>query len=580
MRKLLTHSSAGDVLATLAVTLLVASPMVFTSSGFAPDFTNHLWLTWAAGNGFLRNGYPSYYLNTTGLGVFYPLFAFYGGTLYALTGAAGQILDNPILAYVAVTMLAIAGAYGGALWLGRQLGLRGWIAHAPALTLVTSAYFITNLYGRGAWPELMAVAAISPLLASGVYLVRAPRWRPLAIFVFVASTVLFSGSHNLTLLWGTTVAAAALAILWIALGAPRRLPLRRLAMVGVLGLTSVLVNAWFLIPDLTYERNVAISNEASVSWEGTSFFNTPAVLLDPLRLVPRQSTTPGLFVQAPDWFLAWGLAAGALLLWRSRGQMRLRRWWLGAALVVALLLAMIMLEPFWAIVPFPFDQIQFPYRLNSYVFYAVAGLVLVGAVALQRAAACGCTKATITRLRIALALACVVSLALCVWQEWAGPTRTSKSYAHRGEALASVNRLPASWYDGGSYRDVHATPVQVPGERILFIKPSLVHGDRFAAWMEVPPGPEPILTNINGGGYLVHIGGLERIGRAESGLAVVRRTNGGGGPVYVVVETAHSAAVEVGRAASLVAIAAILALIAGVGVRTRRRSSRPRASQP
>jgi hypothetical protein len=36
---------------------------------------------------------------------------------------------------------------------------------APALAVVTSAYYVTDLYGRGAWPEFMATSAMAPLLA-------------------------------------------------------------------------------------------------------------------------------------------------------------------------------------------------------------------------------------------------------------------------------------------------------------------------------------------------------------------------------------------------------------------------------
>src|ERR1700734_2828889 len=71
-----------DVPVAAAAVLMVMAPMLFTSSGFAPDFTNHLWLTWVAGKELVQGGSPGYFLSTSGLGVFYPMFAFYGGTLY------------------------------------------------------------------------------------------------------------------------------------------------------------------------------------------------------------------------------------------------------------------------------------------------------------------------------------------------------------------------------------------------------------------------------------------------------------------------------------------------------------------
>jgi hypothetical protein len=552
-----------DLLAGTLVALVVAAPMLFTESGFAVDFTNHLWLVWAEGNALAQAGHPSYFLNVWQGGVFYPWFAFYGGSLYAIVGGISELTGgHPVLAYVGVTTLVIAGSYLGMVWLGRELGLRGWSSHAPALVVVTSAYYITNLYGRGAWTEFMATAVIAPLLASGVHLVRASRWRPWPILVFVASAVIFTGSHNITLLWGSTVAVIAGVTIWLALGMPRRLPVRRLAMLAGLGIASVLVNAWYLVPDIAYAGDVR-AHIYTLAIAGASFFDTPGILLDPLRTVPAESTTPALYVQAPVWFLAWGLFAGALLLRRGRSGDRLGRAWIGIVILIGLLLGMIMLTPVWSVVPFPFDEIQFPYRLSSYVYYAVGGLVLVGALALQRSSVEGGAGRAVRALRVGLAGVCAVSIGLCVWQQWVPNTLFPRlSYSNRGEALVAVNRLPRSWYDPGSYLDDSAPVVTVPPERSLIIEPSEVHGDRFAAWVQVPPGLAPIQTNIAGGSYLVHISGLTWLGRNEDGFAVVRRERQGSGPVHVVVQTTASAAITLGWAASIAACLTVLAILA------------------
>jgi len=570
-----------DLLISAAAVLLVAAPLLFTSSGFGLDFTNHLWLSWVQGEAIAHSGYPSYFLNAHGLGVFYPFFAFYGGTLYTLVGGISDLLGGqPVAAYVIAITLAIAGTYGGVLWLARQLGLRGPLAHAPALTVVTSAYYITNLYGRGAWTEFMAVAAIPPLLAGGLWLARAPAWRVGPVIVFVVSAVVFSGSHNITLLWGTTVTVVAAVALWLALGTPA-LHLRRLAMLAGLGVTGLAVNAWFLLPDVSYAQKVFAHLAVSSNGAFATFFDTPQVLLDPLRHVPRQSTTPALFVQAPVWFVAWGLLAGSALLWRRSSTKPLRRAWLALLVVLGVLLAMIMVTPIWRAIPFPFDEIQFPYRLNSYVFYATAGLVLVSALALQRAAAAGQAPRAGSWLRCTLAGACAVSVGLCVWQQWVPNTLfPERSYTNRAQALASVNTPPNTWYDPISYRDVQAPVVAVPAGRTLTIPPASVHGDRFAALMNVPPGPAPIQTNIAAGPYLVHISGLRRIGRSAEGLAVVRREGSGSGPVHVVLEVAHGAPIVVGWILSLLAVLVLVAVIAWTSARGYRARRAARARRP
>src|SRR5207253_5706722 len=112
-------------IATLAV-LLIASPVLFTSDGFAPDFTNEMWLADYQQHAIAAHLHPTLFLHTQRLGVFYPIFAFYGGTLFALTGALAVVLGgSTILAFEAVILAAIAAAYGGLFWLARQLGVKG-----------------------------------------------------------------------------------------------------------------------------------------------------------------------------------------------------------------------------------------------------------------------------------------------------------------------------------------------------------------------------------------------------------------------------------------------------------------------
>jgi hypothetical protein len=588
------YPRTSHIVGALAIVVVVGAPMLFTSSGFAVDFTNHLWLSWAAGHLLVQAGHPTYFLNTNRVGVFYPWFAFYGGTLYMIVGGISELLGgHPVLAYVGITTLAIAASYLGVVSIGRQLGLRGWMSHAPALTVVTSAYYITNLYGRGAWTEFVATAAISPLVASGASLARAPRWRVGTILVFTASVVIFSGSHNITLLWGTTVGVLAAAILWLALGRGRPLPLRRLGAVAALASISVLVNSWYLVPDIGYASDTSAHAFARSTAEA-SFFDTPNVLFNPLRSVPSASTTPALYVQIPVWFLAWSVIAGVVVLWRRPAAPGLRRAWLGAAILLCVLLGMLMITPLWSVMPFPFNEIQFPYRLSSYIYYAIAGLVLVAALALQRMPT-QMTKSpasrrrsrrsneaqTARRLRASLAVVCAISLGLCIWQEWVPntlfeiPSGEKWSYEDRSEALAGIDETPRTWYDPGSYRDNAAPIVEVAPDRSLDFDPAQVKGDELSAWVQAPAGLAPIQTNIAGGSYLVHISGLRLLGRDRKGYAVVRRETNGSGRVHVVLDTTRSLALYSGWILSVVACAAILLILVWSGAQaTRARRAR------
>src|SRR5262245_8559935 len=123
-------------IATLVV-LLIASPLLLTSDGFYPDFTNAIWLVDYQQHAISAHLHPTLFLHTQQGGVFDPMFAFYGGTLYALAGALAVVLGgSTIAAFEAVTVAAIAAAYGGTLWLARQLGVKGLLAHAPAIVFV------------------------------------------------------------------------------------------------------------------------------------------------------------------------------------------------------------------------------------------------------------------------------------------------------------------------------------------------------------------------------------------------------------------------------------------------------------
>jgi len=70
--------------APLLLIAALAAPLLFADTTFNPDWLNHLWYMWHQSLAIRANGVPSLYLNYS-RGVFYPLYAFYGGTLYSAT---------------------------------------------------------------------------------------------------------------------------------------------------------------------------------------------------------------------------------------------------------------------------------------------------------------------------------------------------------------------------------------------------------------------------------------------------------------------------------------------------------------
>jgi hypothetical protein len=557
-----------DALVVALAALAVAGPALASHDGFNYDYTNHLWLVWVQGHAISAGGLPTYFLHTddAGGGVFNPFFLFYGGTLYALAGALSAALgDSARIAFVGVTAASVAAAYGGTLWLSRQLGARSWAAHAPAVTYVASAYYVTNLYGRGAWPEFVAVSAIPLLVAAGTQIARAERPRPLPCVLLVAGVVVWSGSHNITLLWGGLVIVATLATLRGALGRPLCATRRRAGLLLWLAALAVCLNAWFLVPNVVNAGDTRIAGLTDFDWGASRDFNSPWALFDPLRHVPASSTTPALYVQAPVWLLVW--ATAALVVLRGRLTGGLRRAVLACGLVLGGLLALIMVEPLWRIVPAALQLIQIPYRLNSYVALLVAGLVLLAVLALQDASP-GRRRRLLAG---ALAGAMTVSVGLAAWQLWVPETRAGAAYADLRDALVSDHAAPRTWYSAGAYNDHGARLVADTPGRMLRIDPAAVSGNDARLVVTPPPGRRPFTLNLGASPRIVDIDGIERVGRTRAGLTVARRSASAAGPVTVTIEPAGGAA-RTGQVVSLLALVGLVATaVAGVAGRVRRR---------
>ena len=100
----------------LAVCLLLLGPMVFTDRTFAPDWTDHVWLTWVQMHNLGDFGMPSYFLHAAKFGAYYPFYAFYSGTLYVLGGLLATLV-GAVTAVVLLYLMAFGAAYLGWTWL-------------------------------------------------------------------------------------------------------------------------------------------------------------------------------------------------------------------------------------------------------------------------------------------------------------------------------------------------------------------------------------------------------------------------------------------------------------------------------
>ena len=368
--------TAATILAVAALLLLLSWTLLTDPSRLEADFRADTWLIEHQAHALRQDHAPSLFL-TSALQAFHPIFAFYGGTLFVLGGAIALVVGSAVAAQVILYMLALAAAYGGWLWLARMAGLRSWRAHAPAVLYVTAPYVLSNVYVRQDLPELVATAMIPPLLASAISILRADRLNPGPAAALAMSTIILGGSHNLTLLWGTTVLG--IAALALAAGVPqaRRLVTTR----GVLRILAVavpamLVNAWYLVPDLAYHSHTAIAHRID---EWKALLERPGPVVDAKHLFTLGRPTPvvdsKLTAALPLLAMAWVVAVAAM---SARAQ-RHGAWWrtiailsLGSAAVLV-----IMRNPgILSVLPDPWLMLQYSYRLETFVLLAVCGAVI------------------------------------------------------------------------------------------------------------------------------------------------------------------------------------------------------------
>ncbi len=562
-RSPLSHPRSYDVLIPVLVVLLLSAPALFTSRGFVDDWVNHLWLTWRQSREIRATGIPTLFLNADPIGVFYPNFLFYGGTLYAVGGYLMVLTGSPVAVFVGILTAAFCAAYGGMLWISRQAGVVGVAAHIPSIIVVTGAYYLSLAYGRGSWPELIATSAIPVLVAAALRIVSSGP-SPGPVIALGLATIFWSGSHNISLAWGSIFLgclAAALLLAW----APRLTVqhLRRIAFVAGVLVSGIMLNGWFLLPDITYSMRTGVAHVPGIAIALSDPFSRLSIVFDPVR--SRASSNPYLrshFTELPVLVIAWAAIASALL-WRATWRAELRRLLVLLVLLTGGLLVLLLDDNAWNHVPPALAHIQFTFRLQTYIVMAIAGVVTV---LLGKLAEEGTGRLSHRGLSVSLALVTVFGLALGCWQVWnsnAGYYPNSPAFLkNRSLVLRYPSGTPPSWYVYallGSFRDAGAPVVETQGQ--IHLDPDAITGDRTTQTVSIPAGVGPVGSNIAAPPQIVTVRGLTVAGRTSDGYLAFRRPSGGRRSVRLMVTQAHTPAM---RLAPIVTLLGLLGLIGAV----------------
>jgi hypothetical protein len=571
----------------------VLSPALFTPWSFGPDYTNHIWLVWQQAVAIADHGHPTLYLQTPS-GILEPYYGFYGGTLYATAGAVAALVgtDHTYAVYVASIGAATAFAYGGTWWLGRLLGLSRWVSHLPAFVLVTSAYYLTDAYARGAWPELVALSAVPMVLAGGAHLLTRP-WGPGPVALFVIGVVVMTGSHNLTLFWSAVIIGP-VAVIALVLAGRERPSLRRIAAVAALGALALAVNAWFLVLDLTHSTDVQawIQNKMFIEQHFSHYFyfDNLGVVLDPLRGTPSQSTTFGLAIAPPIVAFALSVALAGLAWPTLNGARRWARrlWLLLFAVMATLVVLLVMPAGWWLAIGSPFVNIQFPYRLAGWLLIAV---VVQLAISLRFARGMSpVRRRTAVILSLAVIAATIAQAAAQMYPAARVDNRLYRDFnplmypmdkqaGSKPRELAFVGgptTPPRTFYDPFSYADASLPVIETePRRTLIFPRPE--PGQTSASLSgPMPPGRGPIATNIGAGPYAVEVHGLPVIGRTPGGALVLEPPAAGPRVRRVTVTADAGVAETVGVAVSAFCLLGVLGLLVALTVRSTLRYRRAR----
>ncbi|HEX5853581.1 MAG TPA: hypothetical protein VFY36_10865 [Solirubrobacteraceae bacterium] len=561
---------------------VLARPLFFTN---AQDWLGHLWILWHQSLTIRANHLPSLFLHYPH-SVFYPEYAFYGGTLYALGGTLSLLLgDAPLATYIATYCLAFMAAYGGWYWMGRMAGLGRCQAQIPGVILITSASYLTIVYARGEWLEFLAVSAMPLMIAATLSIVYSDRLRIWPALALTGSCVVFCGSHNMTLLWGSTVLAMlGLAVIVCVPQARDEITGRRVLRVVSLMVPALLVSAWFLLPELAYSSHIFAGSGyggGSHYWQDSLQKYMYTVSVKSLFALERSIVQPGsiYFLTLPVAAIVWVLAATAILLRAgSRGP------WARVLLILigmAVLIGLVMTHKGLILaLPTPYTVLQFSFRLESYVLLTVSGAVLVALVLAKRSDA---RRVGLWRWMLLPVL--ILSVI--------GAVRQLSAYPHelvrRETAMSSYLKplLPA----GGANRQlldfyyVGAPTLSHSGKAAnVYFPPTAVHGDRASVTVRLRPG-EFVTSNVASGPELVHITGARIVGVSQDGNDVLQidpeprraataRKRQAASWKTISLSPAHPLPVVLGRLLTLIGVVALAGRLIALAAFRRRPAPR------
>lgn len=546
---------------------LLALPFVLKQNSWW-EWANAYWLLQVQTAHVSAHGLPTLFVHLNSV-TFDPTYVFYAGPLFSVLAYPAAVV-GPWTVFATMTVVALVCGYLGIWWAARNLGLSRELAILPALTFATTPYVLSDLYGRSAWPELIAVNAVAVLVGALTALVWQPgrnRTWPLIAAGLAAATI--AGSHNLTMLMCALVLPFVALALWPLAPRPAGAPIA--AAVGAIALGIGLTAAW-LLPNLWWSHETVIAGGVGTNEEQIRLMNEIHVLdlsnlLSIWPRAPKEQLSGSLFVQVPTLAAAWSVVALAPFFARSRRAQARTAIAVGGLLAIGVVLFVLIADgKWWLSFPEVIKTIQMPFRLVTYLAIVVCLGMVIGIASLGRG--------RVGRVMLgALVVVVAIQATGAVWTAWSSKATGRYRIPPQLEHIRASKR-PASFSGASATQFLVAEggdPVSLPTAR--------------TTWHHRATADDAVLSGAAVAGdlqlttlawsHLVRVVGNARLaGHNDRGRALVEVTRtDAGGHWNARVQRTHPWPLVVGRVISLLCALLTLTLL-GISARRRRRRRR------
>ena len=552
---------------------LIALPFVVRQNSWF-EWANSLWLLDLQTTHVAAHGIPTYFIDAPRQ-YFYPNFVFYGGPTYSAL-AYPSVIFGTWAVFAATTVSAFIAASAGVSWTARNLGVPSGLAVLPGVLFALTPYAVSNLYGRGAWTELVAVGALGVALGAATSLTSGrARNRPVTVAVLAVAVAAIAGTHNITLLFSALMAPLlALSVLpMLHESRPELIHRHLLVLAGAV--TGVAICGAFLAPDIWLSGRTIATAGAQGILHALNGFDSFGIVFSPVLRQPSGTVGTDLHTQTLLAPLVWLIVTAAIAV---------RRRWLSPRASVALALmgllgivtALLITHPsWWLSFPSTLQAIQFPFRLVTYL----ALITVLGVIVLLTRPAVQSSRLAI----LALLLATGWQVGLAVDLALTAKARGGAPRPHPTPTNISAGTIPAAFApglsQGAQFRLVVDHPISAPGP----LAEVGAVGDDTPREIVLSGNQSPgslVSTNVVAS-PLIQVTGQARIaGASPEGYAVLRIVGDGTAPWHARIAPVCNSclralsgkaplALLAGKLATLIGVLALLAWLAA-GARNHR----------